>query len=652
MPYRFLDAIDSPHDLRRVAPGDLSRVSRELRDFLVQSISKTGGHLGASLGAVELCVALHYVFDTPRDKLVFDVGHQAYGHKVLTGRKARFSTIRQYEGLAPFLSRDESPYDEFGAGHACTSISAALGMVMARDLKGEDFKVVAIIGDAGLTGGLALEGINQAGYLKKDLLVILNDNNMSISPNVGALAGYLKRIVAGQAYVRLKKDIEHLLHQIPAVGDRIYQTTKQVVDAVKAYAIPGMVLEELGFEYHGPVNGHDVDHLVAQLQEIKGKKGPILLHALTTKGKGYAPAERDQIKWHGPSAFDVKTAAFLKTPSKLPSYTSVFSKTLIRLAEEDDKIVAITAAMAGGTGLDKFGQAHPDRFFDVGIAEQHAVTFAAGLATQGFKPVCAIYSTFLQRAYDPVIHDTCVMDLPTTFCLDRAGLVGADGPTHHGMFDYAYLRCLPNMCVMAPKDENELQHMLKTALEHPHPASVRYPRGTALGVAMDPEIDVLPIGKGEVLQEGADVAIVAVGSVVHPSVHAATLLAKEGVSAGVVNARFVKPLDEELLCQTASQVPALVFIEEATRLGGFASACMETLARNHIYGKRILQLGLPDRFLPHGSPNLLLAKYGLDADGIRDRVLRFLKESSWAGSGSTKSSSKGALLRIARKPKP
>lgn len=649
MDYRYLYDINSPQDLKKVPFDELPRLGAEVRDYVVQCISKIGGHLGASLGGVELCVALHYVFDAPRDKIVFDVGHQAYAHKILTGRRDRFHTIRQYEGLAPFLSRQESPFDVFGAGHACTSISASLGIATARDLKNEDYEVVAVIGDAGLTGGLALEGINQAGYLKKDLIVILNDNEMSISPNVGALAGYLKRIVTGQAYIRLKKDIEQLMHYIPAVGDRMYKTTKQIVDALKTYAIPGLLIEELGLEYHGPINGHDVHALVRHLQEIKDQKGPRLLHILTTKGKGYPPAEKDQVKWHGPSAFDPQTATFLKTPSKVPSYTSVFAGTLIRLAHEDDKIVAITAAMPGGTGLDKFAQAHPTRFFDVGIAEQHAVTFAAGMATEGYKPVCAIYSTFLQRAYDQIIHDTCVMDLRTTFCLDRAGLVGEDGPTHHGLFDFAYLRCLPNMCVMAPKDENELQHMIKTAIEHPHPAAVRYPRGSAVGVSLDDEIRLLPMGRGETLRDGRDIAIIAIGSMVYPSLQAADRLSKDGIDAQVINARFVKPVDEELICRAARQFPILVFVEEASIHGGFASACWEVLCQNRLFENLTLGIGVPDRFIPHGSYSLLLAKYGLDADGLYNRIAQFLKETPWRRKESMISSSKGELLQIVKK---
>lgn len=650
MSYRYLSEINSPEDLRKLPVEQLSLVAEEIRSHIINCISKTGGHLGASLGTVELCLALHYVFDTPRDKLVFDVGHQAYAHKILTGRRDRFHTIRQYGGLAPFLKREESPYDSFNAGHACTSISAALGFATARDLKKEDFRVVAVIGDAGLTGGMALEGLNLAGYDKRDLIIILNDNEMSISPNVGALAGYLKRIVAGQAYQRVKKDIESFLHHIPAVGDRLFRTTKEIVDAIKTYAIPGLLLEELGFQYCGPFHGHDVEALVAQLREVKKRKGPILVHVLTTKGKGFEAAEKDQVKWHGPSAFDPTTATFVPSTAKTPTYTSVFGKTMLTLAQKDERIVAITAAMASGTGLDKFAATFPDRFFDVGIAEQHAVTFGAGLAAEGFKPVCAIYSTFLQRAYDQVIHDTCLMDLPVTFCLDRGGLAGADGPTHHGLLDFAYLRCLPNMCVMAPKDENELQHMIKTAIDHPHPATVRYPRGEAVGVTMDPEPCCLPIGKGEILRGGTDFAIVAVGSMVHPSLQAAELLARDGLSAQVVNARFVKPIDETLLCQTARQFHFLVFAEEASEQGGFASACWEALEKNRVHGNIFLRIGLPDVLIPHGAPSLLMAKYGLDVDGLYSRIKQFMKETRWRRRGSTTSSSKKGLLKIVKTP--
>jgi 1-deoxy-D-xylulose-5-phosphate synthase len=650
MEYRYLNRIDSPEDLKKIPLEELPEVAREVREHILSCVSRTGGHLGASLGVVELCVALHYAFDTPRDKLVFDVGHQAYPHKILTGRRDQFHTIRQYNGLAPFLKREESPYDALNAGHACTSISAALGMAIARDLKNEDFRVVAVIGDAGLTGGMALEGINQAGYLDKDLIVIINDNAMSIAPNVGALAGYLKRIVSGQAYIRIKKDIEYYMHQIPAVGDRLFRTTKDIVDAIKTYAIPGMLLEELGFEYHGPLNGHDINALVHQFNEFKTKKGPLLLHVITTKGKGYPAAEEDQVTWHGPSPFDVKTATFVSSPAVPPSYTSVFGDALVKLGQQDEKILAITAAMPAGTGLDKFAEAFPSRFFDVGIAEQHAVTLAAGMALEGFKPVCAIYSTFMQRAYDQIVHDNCLMDLNTTFCLDRGGLAGSDGPTHHGLLDIAYLRCVQNMCVMAPKDENELQHMLKTAIDYPHPASIRYPRGSGVGVPLDRELHTLPIGKGEILREGADLAIIALGSMVYPCLQAAERLSQgDRIEARVINARFVKPIDEELLCETARLFRLLVLVEEASVMGGFASACWEALEENRIFGNRILRVGVPDTIVPHGSPALLLAKYGLDTDGLYTRIRNFLRDIRWRRRESTISSSKRDLLKIVKK---
>jgi 1-deoxy-D-xylulose-5-phosphate synthase len=650
MEYRYLGGIDSPADLRKIPVEQLGVVAEEIRQHIIQCISKTGGHLGASLGMVDVCIALHWALDTPRDKVIFDVGHQAYAHKILTGRRDRFHTIRQYGGLAPFLRREESLYDTFSSGHASTSISAALGFAAARDLSQQNHRVVAVVGDAALTGGVALEAINLAGYDKRDLLVVLNDNEMSISPNVGALAGYLKRIVTAQAYQRIKKDIESFLHSIPAVGERLFRTTKDIVDAIRAYAVPGMLLEELGFQYFGPVNGHDISSLIHHLNELKDKKGPILLHVLTTKGKGYEPAEKDKVKWHGPTAFDVNTATFLGA-SKAPTYTAVFGKTMLSLAETDDKIVAITAAMASGTGLDKFAAAFPKRFFDVGIAEQHAVTFAAGLAAEGYKPVCAIYSTFLQRAYDQVIHDTCLMDLRTTFCMDRGGLAGSDGPTHHGLYDLAFLRCIPNICVMAPKDENELQHMLKTAVDHPHPTAVRYPRGEGVGVPMDQGLRSLPIGKGEVLRAGRELCVVALGSMVHPALEAAELLARDGVEAEVINARFVKPIDEELLGQAARRFRCLVFVEEGCVQGGFAAACWEALEKHRIYGNVFLRIGLPDVIVPHGAPPLLLAKYGLDVDGLYTRIKQFLQESRWRRRGSTPSSSRRDLLQIV-KPQP
>ncbi|MBI2820670.1 MAG: 1-deoxy-D-xylulose-5-phosphate synthase [Acidobacteria bacterium] len=649
---KFLPLIDAPEDLRKLKKEDLPAVCKELRDYLIRMVSKMGGHLASSLGAVELVVASHYVFNTPEDKLLWDVGHQAYGHKIITGRRDKFHTLRQYEGLSGFLRREESPYDVINAGHAGTSISAALGLAAARDLTQRDFKVIAIIGDGGLTAGMALEGINQAGHLKKDLIVVLNDNEMSISPNVGALEGYLNRIIHGQVYVRFKKDVEHALTAIPVVGDKMFHLTKTMVDVMKTFLVPGTLLEELGFQYIGPVNGHDVTALVDTFEQVKGQRGPFLIHAATIKGKGYAPAEKHPVKWHGSAPFDIEQGVFLKKSSAPPDYTSVFARTLIRLAEEDEKIVAVTAAMPGGTGLDKFAEVFPDRCFDVGIAEQHAVTFCAGMALEGLKPVAAIYSTFLQRAYDQIVHDVCLMDVPVSFALDRAGLVGQDGTTHHGIYDLAYLRTLPHMHVMAPKDENELRHMLKTCLECPHPAAVRYPRGSGYGVPLDEEIHALEIGKGEQLREGSDLVLVAVGNMVHPALVAAERLHNDGIEAGVINARFIKPIDEALLLSAAAQTGILVTLEDHSEHGGFASAVLEMLADHRLFDVRVLRIAVPDRIIPHGPPDLLHAKYGLDADGIYQRVKSFLDECRNRKSGSTSYLSRADLLKIVKKPTP
>ncbi len=482
MDYKYLLHIDSPADLKKVPRGDLPIVAEELRDYLVSVVSKVGGHLASSLGAVELTLALHYTFDAPRDKIVWDVGHQAYGHKILTGRRDRFPTIRQYGGISGFPVRDESPYDTFNVAHACTAISGALGMAVARDLRGEDFHVVAVVGDAGLTGGVALEGINNLGQLGKNVLVILNDNKMSISPNVGALEGYLNRIVHGQPYHHLTNEVEKMILAVPRLGPRLLKLSKEIVESAKTLLIPGLVFEELGFGYVGPINGHSIEDLLNVLAKIKDQPGPALLHIVTQKGKGYPHAEKLPVKYHGVTQFDVSTGAFHKAPAKAPSYTSVFGKAVSELAERDSRIVAITAAMSEGTGLEEFAKRFPDRFFDVGIAEQHAVDFACGLACEGMRPVAAIYSTFLQRAYDQLVHDVCLMHLPVTLALDRAGIVGADGPTHHGLYDLVYLSALPGMTVMAPKDENELRNMLATAIALDAPVALRFPRGNGIGL--------------------------------------------------------------------------------------------------------------------------------------------------------------------------
>jgi 1-deoxy-D-xylulose-5-phosphate synthase len=625
MEYRYLNKIESPADLKKVPREDLPIVAEELRDYMVSVIAKIGGHLASSLGAVELTIALHYLFDTPRDKIVWDVGHQAYGHKILTGRRDRFPTIRQYGGISGFPVRDESPYDTFNVAHAGTAVSGALGMAVARDLKGEDFHVVAIVGDAGLTTGLTLEGINNLGTLKKKVLVILNDNKMSISPNVGAFAGYLNRIVHGQAYHRLREEAEKLIGAVPRLGPRLLKLSRDLVDTAKNMLIPGLVFEELGFEYVGPINGHNLEELMNVLAKAKERPGPVMVHIVTQKGKGYGHAEQLPVKYHGVTPFDFSTGAFHKGPVAAPSYTAVFGKAICQIAEKDPRVVTITAAMGEGTGLDEFSKRFPERFYDVGIAEQHAVTFATGLACEGMRPVCAIYSTFLQRAFDQVMHDTCLMRAPVTFVLDRGGLVGADGPTHHGLYDLVYLPALPGMVLMAPKDENELRHMLYTAINLGGPAALRYPRGNGMGVALDPEFKALEIGKADILREGSDIGILALGSMVYPCLEAAERLEALGIHATVINARFVKPLDEELICCLAAEKHFLVTAEEGTEAGGFGSA-VATLLQDKKIPASILRIAVPDRIIPHGAHNLLHAKYGLDVDGIFEKIKTFAHE--------------------------
>ncbi|HEX2798620.1 MAG TPA: 1-deoxy-D-xylulose-5-phosphate synthase, partial [Thermoanaerobaculia bacterium] len=514
-PTPLLDKVNWPRDLRMLAEDQLPQLADELRTFVIDTVAKTGGHFASGLGAVELTVALHYVFDTPNDLLVWDVGHQTYPHKVLTGRRDRLKTIRQAAGLSGFTNRSESEYDVFSAAHASTAISAALGMAIARDLRSEKKEVVAIVGDGGLSGGVAMEGLNQAGYLKSRLLVILNDNDMSISPNVGAMSGYLLRIARGQIYQRVREDVAHILKKLPA-GQKLAGLAEALEDGFKKALVPGTLFEELGFRYVGPIDGHNLPVLLRTLKETKQMEGPVLLHVRTVKGKGYQLAEKDPVYWHGPAPFQVETGEISKKAAP-PSYTAVFADALSEVAEKDPRVVGVTAAMAEGTGIDRFAKRFPGRAFDVGICEQHAVLFAAGLATQGFRPVCAIYSTFLQRAYDQIMHDVCLMDLPVVFALDRAGVVGADGPTHHGVFDLTYLRVFPNMQVCAPKDENELRHLVATALASGHPTAIRYPRGAGYGVAMDPELKVLPVGKGEVLRVGKDGVVFAIGDPVVPA---------------------------------------------------------------------------------------------------------------------------------------
>jgi 1-deoxy-D-xylulose-5-phosphate synthase len=600
----------------------LQVVADEIRQYILETMSRVGGHTGASLGAVELAVALHYAFDTPHDRLVWDVGHQAYAHKILTGRRELLPSIKQYGGLSGFLRRDESEYDEFGAGHASTSLSAALGMAIARDRKGEDHHVVALIGDASLAGGMAMEAINQAGHLKSRLIVVLNDNEMSIAPAVGALTGYLNRIRSAHGYHRFKDEVEETLLSIPSLGERLHHAAKTMKDAIAAAVLPGALVSELGFKYIGYVDGHNPRALVAALREAQQiKDGPVIVHALTTKGKGYPQAENDYYRWHATGPFDLETGEAIKTPVKSPTYTKVFGDTLCQLMAKDPKIVALTAAMPDGTGVCSALERFPDRSFDVGIAEQHCVTFAAGMSCEGLTPVCAIYSTFLQRGYDQLIHDVCIQNLNVKFCLDRGGIAGGDGPTHHGLLDIAYLRAVPNIIVMAPKDEGELRDLLLTMVEHVGPAAMRYPRGNGVGARIDREPQVLEIGKAEILRDGGEVAIVAYGSMVHPSLSAAEHLAKDRIDTTVVNARFVKPLDTQLLLALAQTKRLIVTVEEAYLAGGFGSAVLELFEENGLQDKvRVVRMGIPDRLVTHGDPKLLLAKYGLDADGIYTRV--------------------------------
>ncbi|MFP6625308.1 MAG: 1-deoxy-D-xylulose-5-phosphate synthase [Myxococcota bacterium] len=620
---RLLYGIESPADLRRLPAEQIEQVAEEVRQEILERVSQTGGHLASSLGAVELITGIHYVFDTPTDRLVFDVGHQAYAHKMLTGRRQRFESIGQAGGISKFLRRSESEYDHFGAGHAGTSISAALGMARGKLHRGEDGFVIALIGDGGLTAGMAFEALNHAGHLKeKNLLVVLNDNEMSISPNVGALSSFLSRKLSAPMVRTMKGWAKEFLESLP--GDMLHWARK-AEESLKVFFSPGLLFEALNFRYVGPIQGHRMDVVLETFENAKemlaNGSGPVLVHALTEKGHGYEPAERDPLKYHGVSRFDMESGEFAaKTPGP-PTYTRIFSDTLIRLAEADDRIVGITAAMAPGTGLDRFQRKFPERFYDVGIAEQHAVTFAAGLATEGMKPVSAIYSTFLQRAYDQVVHDVCLQNLDVTFALDRAGLVGADGATHQGIYDYAYLRTLPNMLVLAPKDENELQHMLATAIEYPGPAAVRFPRGSGFGVPMDPEIKALPVGEAELLRGGDDVVIVAVGELVHASLEAAEELAAEGVSAAVLNARFVKPLDTQRLLPLVEHCGALVTVEVHTGPAGFGGAILEAVAEAGLT-PAARSLSVPDRLNEHGSS---LEGLGLDAKGISRAVLDLLR---------------------------
>ncbi len=614
--YPLLNTINSPADLKKLSLDDMARLAAELRGKIIETVARTGGHLAPNLGVVELTIALHYVFNAPRDKIIWDVGHQSYAHKLLTGRRDRFHTLRTYGGISGFPKRSESPYDTLDTGHSSTSISAGLGISAAKAIRGEKDHVIAVIGDGSTTGGIAFEGLNQAGHTGKNLIVVLNDNAMSISPNVGAFSSFLSRKRTGRRFVYFRKEFENFLKSIPGVGDNMLSLVRKSIDTFITLFTPGMLFEAFRFRYVGPIQGHRLDLLIETFSNLKNVEGPVLVHALTVKGKGYEPAEKDPTRFHGIGSFEISTGSPRNSSSAPPpSFTEVFGETMVNLGRKDKRLFAITAAMPEGTGLNRFGEMFPERFVDVGIAEQHAVSFAAGLATEGFRPVVAIYSTFLQRAFDQIIHDVCLSNLPVIFCIDRAGLVGEDGQTHHGQFDITYLRSLPNMTVMAPKDENELRHMLFTALKHTGPVAIRYPRGRGLGVPLDPEYRAIPMGESEVLKEGKDLTLIALGSMVHPCLEAAAEMEKEGLSATVINCRFVKPLDRRLGDYSRKTGKVLV-VEENIEQGGLGSAVLELFNDMGLREVTVKRLGLPDSFIEHGPVEVLKEKLGLDKEGI------------------------------------
>lgn len=614
----ILNGINSPKDLKKLSVEELNILAVEIREKIIGVVSKNGGHLGGPLGAVELTLAVHYVYDGPRDKVVIDTGHQSYPHKLVTGRKDDFPTLRQYKGICGFCNIQESEYDVFGAGHASTAISAAHGIAKARDFKGEHHKVAVIVGDGALTAGLAFEGLNNVGASKTDMLVILNDNRMSISPNVGAVASYLNRIVLHPSYFEFRKKTGSFLRKL-GIGEDGVSRLGKMEERLRTIATQGLFFEALGFQYYGPIDGHNFDELIPALQNVKDLKGPVLLHVKTEKGKGYAFAEKDIDKFHGMSPFDPANGQKYVTTTKM-TWTDVFANALIRIAENDKRIVAITAAMKSGTGLNKFERHFPERTIDVGIAEQHAVTFAGGLAISGMKPVCAIYSTFLQRAYDQIIHDVCLQNLGVIFALDRAGLVGDDGPTHNGPFDIAYLRAIPNITIMVPKDENELQHMLYTATLQRGPCSLRYPRGNGIGVSLDTEFIKIEIGKGEILSEGKELLILGVGPILYDVINVVEELK---CNATIINARFVKPIDDDLILKHSKKIKKIITLEEGTVNGGFGSAVLELLNKNNMESK-IKMIGIPDNFIEHGKPDIQKKLAGIDKESIKKEILSIL----------------------------
>lgn len=621
----FIDQINSPKDLKKLKKNDLPVLAEEIRSIIVDTVSKNGGHLASSLGVVELTIALHYVYDVPMDKIIWDVGHQAYAHKLLTGRRNAFNTLRKKGGLSGFPKMSESPCDAFTTGHSSTSISAGFGMACARSIKGEAGKIISVIGDGSMTSGLAFEGLNHAGGDWKNQLVILNDNEMSISKNVGSLSSFLSRAFSTKYLHDLRDEFKKFFKSLPMIGDDIYKFAKKSEESFKTFVTPGMLFEAFEYEYMGPINGHNLDHLINILENIRGITKPILLHVSTVKGKGYRPAETNPTHFHGVAPFEVVTGDTIKSQSSVPSYTQVFGKTLIELAEQNPRVVAITAAMPEGTGLTDFSTVYPKRFFDVGIAEQHAVTFSAGMAAEGMKPVVAIYSTFLQRAFDQIIHDVCMEKLPVVFAIDRAGIVGEDGPTHNGLFDISYLRMIPHMVVMAPKDENELRHMLKTAVDYPGPIAIRYPRGQGEGVAIDDSFSPLPIGKGEILREGDDLLILAIGKTVGTALKAHDLLVRENIRTTVVNARFVKPLDQDLILSLAGNIKKIITVEEHVKAGGFGSAVLECLTDNGMTDVRVCRMGIDDTFVEHGTQDELREKFGIDVLSIVENARSLLQ---------------------------
>jgi 1-deoxy-D-xylulose-5-phosphate synthase len=622
----ILETINSPEDIKKLPVDSLKMLSQEVRDLIIETVSVRGGHLASSLGVVELTLAILRVFSPPADRIVFDVGHQAYAYKILTGRRDVFHTLRSRGGIAGFPKRQESYYDFFDTGHAGNAISAAAGMAQARCLSGNDHKVIAIVGDGSLTCGVSYEGLNQAGAAEKDLIIILNDNEMSISPNVGAMAAYLNKIMTGQIVTRFRDEVKNLLKNIPGImGRSMYSLAKQFEDALKGFITPGRLFEDLGFNYVGPIDGHQIKHLVETFTNVRRFKKPVLIHAITCKGKGYCQAEDNPCKFHGVGPFEIETGKTQESDGP-PSYTSVFGQAMVKFAEKDPRIVAVTAAMEYGTGLADFGQVYPKRFFDVGIAEQHGVIFAAGLALEGLRPVVAIYSTFIQRGYDHLIHDVCMQGAPVIFAMDRAGIVGEDGPTHHGVFDMAFTRSIPNLVVMAPSNEDELSDMLFTAIQSGKPIAIRYPRSQGVGVPLKNEPSLIPIGMGQLLREGRDLCLVAIGSMVDPTLVASELLAAHGISASVINARFVKPLDRELILDIASSCKKVMTIEEGILNGGFGSSVLELLADEGLQNLKIHRMGIPDSFVEHGSRAELLDDLGLTVNGITNVARQFCED--------------------------